>query len=95
MVNHPDEATETLARELAAIDGHKGEYAFFEYPLTDQSRDGYRDKARAIIASRTVRGLQEKAFDEAKAIIEDKHFAGPTKDMILGWLVNPHRAAGE
>lgn len=40
----------------------------------------------------TLRRTAERAWDAAVAVIEKNYFAGPTKDMILGWLQNPYRA---
>lgn len=41
----------------------------------------------------TTHNLQtvERAWDECVAVIRAKFFAGPIKDMVLGWLTNPYR----
>lgn len=38
---------------------------------------------------------QQIGFDAAVAVIEEKFFGGPTKNMVLGWLAEERRSLGQ
>ena len=38
-----------------------------------------------------VAKARETTWDECVVIFDSKFFGGPTKNMVLGWLINPYR----
>lgn len=78
-----------------------------ETPTTEDVRDSYTvawagwdttaryDMEAYAEFDRWLAEVKAAAWDECVAVFDAKYFGGPTKDMVLGWLANPHRPAVE